>query len=112
VLQYLFKTVSLDSSRRSARGLPSRKEQLVTTTETAPVTALPSASYFDDFAHLAMERDEAGVLVVTMNDGAGGPITFSALDHTEFTEAFYRIGDDARQGLAPVRRFVDQPDGP
>jgi hypothetical protein len=41
-----------------------------------------------------MERDEAGVLVVSMNDGAGGPITFTALDHTEFTEAFYRIGRD------------------
>jgi enoyl-CoA hydratase/carnithine racemase len=52
------------------------------------------ASYFDDYAHLAMERDELGVLLVTMHDGAGGPLTFSAQDHTEFTEAFYRIGRD------------------
>ena len=52
------------------------------------------ATYFDDYAHLAMERDEHGVLLVTMNDGVGGPITFSAQDHTEFTDAFYRIGRD------------------
>jgi enoyl-CoA hydratase/carnithine racemase len=66
----------------------------VTTAESTSVTASSSTGYFDDYAHLAMERDQAGVLVVTMNDGAGGPITFSALDHTEFTEAFYRIGRD------------------
>lgn len=66
----------------------------MTTTETAPTTAATRPNYFDDYAHLALERDNNGVLVVTMHDGAGGPITFSAQDHTEFTEAFYRIGRD------------------
>jgi enoyl-CoA hydratase/carnithine racemase len=66
----------------------------VTITETAPTVGSTSGAYFDDYAHLAMERDENGVLVVTMHDGTGGPITFTALDHTEFTEAFYRIGRD------------------
>jgi enoyl-CoA hydratase/carnithine racemase len=50
--------------------------------------------YFDDFRGLAMERDEKGVLLVTINDGKGGPITFTAQDHTQFTEAFYRIAQD------------------
>jgi len=79
----------------------------MTITETTPTTANPSASYFDDFAHLAMERDEAGVLVVTMNDGAGGPITFSALDHTEFTEAFYRIGRDTGNKIVILTGATD-----
>jgi enoyl-CoA hydratase/carnithine racemase len=43
---------------------------------------------------LSMDRDDRGVLVVTINDGNGGPITFTAQDHTEFTEAFYRIAQD------------------
>jgi enoyl-CoA hydratase/carnithine racemase len=51
-------------------------------------------SYFDDFRGLAMERDDKGVLLVTINDGKGGPITFTAQDHTQFTEAFYRIAQD------------------
>lgn len=50
--------------------------------------------YADDFRGLAMDRDDKGVLVVTINDGQGGPITFTAQDHTEFTEAFYRIAQD------------------
>ena len=66
----------------------------MTVTEQAPTTADGQPSYFDDYAHLAMERDNSGVLLVTMHDGSGGPITFSAQDHTEFTEAFYRIGRD------------------
>jgi enoyl-CoA hydratase/carnithine racemase len=41
-----------------------------------------------------MERDDRGVLLVTINDGNGGPITFTAQDHTEFVEAFWRIGQD------------------
>ena len=51
-------------------------------------------AYFTAARGLAMERDEKGVLLVTINDGRGGPITFTAPDHTEFTEAFYRIAQD------------------
>ena len=50
--------------------------------------------YFTAFRGLAMERDAKGVLLVTINDGAGGPLTFTAQDHTDFTEAFYRIAQD------------------
>ncbi len=51
-------------------------------------------AYFDQFKSLDMQRDADGILVVTMNDGSGGPITFGGTDHTDFTEAFYRIGRD------------------
>ncbi len=51
-------------------------------------------AYFTAFRGLAMERDDKGVLLVTINDGKGGPITFTAQDHTDFTEAFYRIAQD------------------
>jgi enoyl-CoA hydratase/carnithine racemase len=57
-------------------------------------SALAEPSYFSAARGLHMERDEKGVLLVTINDGKGGPITFTAKDHTEFTEAFYRIGQD------------------
>ena len=50
--------------------------------------------YAGAFRGLKMERDDKGVLVVTINDGKGGPITFTAEDHTQFTEAFYRIAQD------------------
>ena len=64
------------------------------------IAALAAPAFADqpDYADIArglsMERDDAGVLTVTINDGAGGPITFTAQDHTEFVEAFYRIGRD------------------
>jgi len=51
-------------------------------------------AYFTATRNLAMERDSKGVLLVTINDGNGGPITFTAQAHTEFTEAFYRIAQD------------------
>ncbi len=57
------------------------------TTKTQP-------DYFTNARGLKMERDAKGVLLVTINDGAGGPITFTARDHTEFTDAFYRIAQD------------------
>jgi hypothetical protein len=61
---------------------------------TAGTAMTQDPAYFTATPTLAMERDEAGVLLVTINDGAGGPITFTAQDHTAFTEAFYRIGQD------------------
>lgn len=50
-------------------------------------------TYFTAYRSLRMERDAAGVLVVTLNTN-GGPLTFTAQDHTEFVDAFYRIAQD------------------
>ena len=58
------------------------------------LNAAVTPDYFTATRGLRMERDEKGVLLVTIHDGMGGPITFTARDHTEFTEAFYRIAQD------------------
>jgi enoyl-CoA hydratase/carnithine racemase len=60
----------------------------------ATASSATRPAYFDAFRGLSLERDARGVLLVTINDGMGGPITFTARDHTEFTEAFYRIAQD------------------
>ncbi|MFO6445874.1 enoyl-CoA hydratase/isomerase family protein [Erythrobacter sp. NE805] len=55
-------------------------------------------AYFDVFPGLALERDAAGVLVATFHT-AGGPLTFTARDHTDYTEAFYRIAQDRENAV-------------
>ena len=49
--------------------------------------------YFTAYSSLKMARDAQGVLVVEFHS-KGGPLTFTARDHTQFVEAFYRIGQD------------------
>jgi len=55
-------------------------------------------AYFDAFPGLALDRDEAGVLTATFHSN-GGPMTFTARDHTDYTEAFYRIAQDRGNGI-------------
>jgi len=50
-------------------------------------------SYFHNFRSLHMDRDADGVLVVQIRSESG-PFVFTAPDHTEFVEAFYRIAQD------------------
>ena len=50
-------------------------------------------SYFRECRSLRLTRDALGVLVAEFNTN-GGPLTFTAQDHTEFVEAFYRISQD------------------
>lgn len=51
----------------------------------------------DDYLHayrsLRLTRDTEGVLVTQFHTN-GGPLTFTAQDHTEFVDAFYRIAQD------------------
>ena len=49
--------------------------------------------YLVAYRSLKMTRDANGVLVVEFNSN-GGPFTFTAQDHTEFVDAFYRIAQD------------------
>lgn len=65
---------------------------LAASTALTPAYAADPA-YFDAFPSLDLERTEDGILTVTMNTD-GGPILFTAEDHTDFVEAFYRIGRD------------------
>jgi enoyl-CoA hydratase/carnithine racemase len=50
-------------------------------------------TYFADYRSLKMTRDAQGVLVVEFHSN-GGPLTFTAQDHTDFVDAFYRIAQD------------------
>jgi enoyl-CoA hydratase/carnithine racemase len=49
--------------------------------------------YLTDYRSLKMTRDAQSVLVVEFHTN-GGPLTFTAQDHTEFVDAFYRISQD------------------
>jgi enoyl-CoA hydratase/carnithine racemase len=50
-------------------------------------------NYFDAYRSLKLTRDAEGVLVAQFHTG-GGPFTFTAEDHTELVDAFYRIAQD------------------
>ena len=52
-----------------------------------------NSNYFDAYRGLKLVRDAAGVLVAEFHN-QGGPLTFTAQDHTEFVDAFYRIAQD------------------
>jgi enoyl-CoA hydratase/carnithine racemase len=49
--------------------------------------------YFAAYRSLRLTRDAEGVLVAEFHSN-GGPFTFTAQDHTEFVDAFYRIAQD------------------
>src|SRR5712675_3383481 len=48
---------------------------------------------FTTYRSLKLSRDAQGVLVVEFHT-KGGPFTFTAQDHTDFVDAFYRIAQD------------------
>jgi enoyl-CoA hydratase/carnithine racemase len=49
--------------------------------------------YLNAYRSLKLTRDAEGVLVAQFHTN-GGPLTFTAQDHTEFVDAFYRIAQD------------------
>jgi enoyl-CoA hydratase/carnithine racemase len=51
------------------------------------------ADYFTAYHNLKLTRDSNGVLVAEFHSD-GGPFIMSAQSHTEFVDAFYRIGQD------------------
>src|SRR6478609_1434222 len=50
-------------------------------------------TYFAAYHSLKLSRDARGVLIVEFHTN-GGPLIFTAQDHTEFVDAFYRISQD------------------
>jgi hypothetical protein len=49
--------------------------------------------YFTGYHNLKLTRDANGVLIAEFHSN-GGPLIMSAQAHTEFVDAFYRIGQD------------------
>src|SRR5579863_2998429 len=52
-----------------------------------------SVDYLNAYSGLTLTRDAEGILVAQFHTN-GGPFTFTAQDHTEFVDAFYRVGQD------------------
>jgi enoyl-CoA hydratase/carnithine racemase len=50
-------------------------------------------AYFTAYRSLRLTRDALGVLVAEFHSN-GAPLTFTAADHTDFVDAFYRISQD------------------
>jgi len=51
------------------------------------------ADYFGAYRHMKLSRDSKGVLVAEFHSN-GGPYIMNAQGHTEFVDAFHRIGQD------------------
>ena len=51
------------------------------------------ADYFGTYRHLRLSRDAKGVLLAEFHS-EGGPYIMNAQGHTEFVDAFHRIGQD------------------
>jgi enoyl-CoA hydratase/carnithine racemase len=51
------------------------------------------ADYFAGYRHLKLSRDDKGVLIAEIHSN-GGAFIMNAHAHTEFVDAFYRIGQD------------------
>jgi enoyl-CoA hydratase/carnithine racemase len=49
--------------------------------------------YLNAYRSLKLTRDREGILVAQIHTD-GGPLTFTAQDHTDFVDAFYRIAQD------------------
>jgi len=54
---------------------------------------LKDAAYFTQYKSLKMTRDAQGVLEVAFHSN-GDPLVFTAQDHTDFVDAFYRVAQD------------------
>ena len=55
-------------------------------------------AYFTAYRSVKLNRDEQGVLLVEFHNN-GGPLTFTAQDHTEVVDAFYRISQDRQNKI-------------
>jgi enoyl-CoA hydratase/carnithine racemase len=49
--------------------------------------------YFNAYRSLRLQRDKEGVLTAQFHTN-GGPLNFTAKDHTDFVDGFYRISQD------------------
>jgi len=65
------------------------------------------ADYFAAYHNLKLTRDANGVLVAEFHSN-GGPFTMTAQAHTEFVDAFYRIGQDRANKIVILTGAGDQ----
>jgi hypothetical protein len=60
------------------------------------------ADYFAAYRNLKLSRDDKGVLVAEFHND-GGPFIMNARAHTEFVDAFHRIGQTERTRLSSLQ---------
>jgi hypothetical protein len=66
--------------------------------------SMQTADYFTNYRNLKLSRDAKGVLIAEFHSD-GGPYIMNAQGHTEFVDAFHRIGQDrAKQDCHHDRR--------
>jgi len=65
------------------------------------------AEYLNAYHNLKLTRDANGVLVAEFHSN-GGPFTMTAQAHTEFVDAFYRIGQDRANKIVILTGAGDQ----
>ena len=65
------------------------------------------ADYFGAYRHLKLSRDEKGVLVAEFHTN-GGPYIMNAYGHTEFVDAFHRIGQDRANKIVIITGAGEQ----
>jgi hypothetical protein len=62
------------------------------------VSQTTSPAFFAAYQSLKLSRDAQGVLLVEFHT-KGGPLIFTAQDHTEFVDAFFRIAEDRANNI-------------
>jgi enoyl-CoA hydratase/carnithine racemase len=62
-------------------------------------TGAAQPDYFAAYRSMRLTRDAEGVLVVELGNN-GRPLIFTARDHTDFVDAFYRIAQDRDNKIA------------
>jgi enoyl-CoA hydratase/carnithine racemase len=70
-----------------------RPEERIKNAMTATAMNVMQPDYFTAYRSLKLSRDAKGVLVAEFHTN-GKPLTFTAQDHTDFVDAFYRISQD------------------
>jgi hypothetical protein len=61
----------------------------------------PQADYFAAYRNLKLSRDDKGVLVAEFHS-EGGQFIMTAQSHTEFVDAFHRIGQDRANKIVVI----------
>lgn len=62
----------------------------------------PQADYFAAYRNLTLSRDDKGVLVAEFHSD-GGQFIMTAQSHTEFVDAFHRIGRDRANKIVIIQ---------
>jgi enoyl-CoA hydratase/carnithine racemase len=85
------KTIIAGGVAAMLTGIPVGEAPRAQTVQATAPAATPA--YFSQYRSLKLSRDARGVLVVQFNT-RGGPLIFTAQDHIDFVDAFYRIAQD------------------